>query len=85
MEEAEVELDTEEEEALAGLRFGRERRPPGALARWTRSEGLGGQDGLDLLSRMEPRPGREGEKRKIQGKGKRNMIRSQSNTAILKG
>lgn len=38
-----------EEVELAGLRFGRETRPPGTLNRWARSVGLGGQTGLYLL------------------------------------
>ena len=63
-EESEVEeaqLDREEVE-LAGVRFGREWRPPRTLGRWARS-GLGGQVGLCLLSWRPPRPGGEGRRR----------------------
>lgn len=66
LEDSEVEeaqLNTEEVE-LAGVRFGRKTRPPGTLGRWARSDGLGGQTGLYLLSWEPPRPGREGGKRK---------------------
>lgn len=58
VEDSEVEetqLDTEEME-LAGVRLSRETRPPGTLGRWARSDGLGGQTGLYLLSWGPPRP-----------------------------
>lgn len=45
LEEQEDESDTEP----AGARFGNDVRPAGALGRWDRSEGLGGQSGLSLL------------------------------------
>lgn len=48
-EVGEAQLNTEEEE-LAGVMFGRETRPPGTLGRWARSDGLGGQTGLYLLT-----------------------------------
>lgn len=51
-----------EEVDVAGLRFGRETRPPGTLKRWARSAGLGGQTGLCLL-RGVPHPPVETEKR----------------------
>lgn len=44
----EAQLDREVVEP-AGARFGNEVRPAGALGRWDRSEGLGGQIGLSLL------------------------------------
>lgn len=52
----EVLLEMEEVE-VAGLRFGREMRPPGTLNRWTKSAGLGGQTGLCLLRGVPPPPG----------------------------
>lgn len=58
LEDSEVEeaqLNTEEVE-LAGVRFGREIRPPGTLGRWARFGGLGGQTGLYLFSWAPPRP-----------------------------
>lgn len=59
----EAQLDIEEVE-LAGVRFGREMRPPRTLGCWARSNGLGGQTGLYLLSWGPPRPG--GEKKREQ-------------------
>lgn len=59
----EVMLEMEEVE-LAGVRFERETRPPGTLNRWARSNGLGGQAGLYLLSWVLPPPGREEGKKK---------------------
>lgn len=44
----EAQLDREVVEP-AGVRFGKEVRPPGTLGRWARSDGLGGQLGLGLL------------------------------------
>lgn len=46
-----------EEVEVAGLRFGKETRPPGTLNRWARSAGLGGQTGLCLLSGVPHPPG----------------------------
>lgn len=53
----EAELDKEEAE-LAGVRFGRDTRPPWTLVRWDRSAGFGGQTGLYLFSSAPPLPGR---------------------------
>lgn len=44
----EAQLDREEQEP-AGVRLGRDARPPGTLGRWTSSGGFGGQTGLHLL------------------------------------
>lgn len=53
----EAELDREEAE-LAGVRLGRDTRPPWTLVRWDRSAGFGGQTGLYLFSSAPPLPGR---------------------------
>lgn len=53
----EAELDKEEAE-LAGVRLGRDTRPPGTSVRWARFAGFGRQTGLYLFSWAPPRPER---------------------------
>ncbi len=61
-EAEEMQLNKEEVE-LAGVRFGRETRPPVTLGRWARFVGLGGQTGLYRFSWAPLRPVREGGKK----------------------
>lgn len=67
LEDSEVEeaqLNREEVE-LARVRFDRETRPPETFGRCARSDGLGGQTGLYLLSWAPLCPGKEERKGKI--------------------